>query len=111
MLKDALGLEVLPTEVAKLALTYLAQIDPRAALAVRSLGEEGYNALLVNIEQTYPNKDILKAAVSALWSAPGDLALFQAKPEVKTAFDETDSFADKFEPSLGAVLKMIREGI
>jgi hypothetical protein len=111
MLKDALGLEVLPTEVVKLAFTYLAQLDPRAALAVRSLGEDGYNALLVNIEQTYPNKDILKAAVSALWAAPDDLALFQAKPEVKTAFDETDRFADKFEPSIGGVLKIIREGV
>ncbi|MBQ7650925.1 MAG: hypothetical protein IJS15_08195 [Victivallales bacterium] len=111
MLKAALGLEVLPTEVVKLALTYLAQLDPRAALAVRSLGEQGYDTLLVNIEQTYPNKDILKAAVSALWNAPGDLALFQAKPEVKTAFDETDRFADKFEPSIGGVLKIIREGV
>ena len=106
-LKTALGLETLPTEIARLAVTYLSQIDPRAALAVKSLKEE-YNSLLLRIELDYPDdQQILKAAVDAFRVAPDDEALFKAKPDMRKEFQEIDVEANRFDASLNAALKML----
>ncbi len=109
-LKTALGVEALPTEVVKLAVTYLAQIDPRAALAVKALEEQEYNLLLANIEQQHPNDtETLKAAVNALKAAPDDAALFAEKPDVAETFATIDQKANLFEPSIGSVFKLMQE--
>ncbi len=109
-LKAALGVDDLPTEVATLAATYLAQIDPRAALAVKSLGEQDYNTLLANIDLHHQNDArILKAAVGSLRTAPGDAALLAAKPELAETFNAVDTEANKFDASLGSALKLIKE--
>ena len=108
-LKTALKLpDALPTDIAKLAVTYLAQVDPRAALAIKSLNEFEYNTFLVGLEER-PNAALLKAAVAALRTAPDDAALLQAKPELAATFQNVDKLADKFEPSIGGALKMLRE--
>ena len=73
-LKTALGYaenESLPPEIARLAVTYLAQIDPRAMLAVKSMEENEYNALLAEIESR-DDAALLSAAVAALKVAPDD---------------------------------------
>ena len=101
-LKTALGYaqgENLPPEIARLAVTYLAQIDPRAALAVKSLDEQSYNAFLASFAQN-PNAAALGAAVDALRNAPGDAELIAAKPSVQAEFEVTDRNADKVEISV-----------
>ena len=108
-LKTALGYaegENLPPEVARLAVTYLVQIDPRAALAVKSLDEVSYNAFLAEIEQR-EDAALLGAAVAALRNAPGDAQLIAAKPKAAKEFATIDRKADKFDLSLGGLKNMI----
>ena len=110
-LKTALGFaegEDLPPEIARLALTYLAQIDPRAALAVKSLDENAYNAFLAAIEQR-ENAALLGAAVAALRNAPDDAQLIAVQPNAAEEFAAIDRKADKIELTPWGVLKLFKE--
>ena len=110
-LRTALGYaegENLPPEVARLAVTYLAQIDPRAALAVKSLDEASYNALLAEIGQR-ADAAVLVAAVAALRVAPDDARLVAANPKAGTEFAAVDRKADKFDLSIGALKNIFKD--
>ena len=110
-LKTALGFaegEDLPPEIARLALTYFAQIDPRAALAVKSLDENAYNAFLVGIEQR-EDAALLGSAVAALRNAPDDAQLIAAQPNAAEEFAAIDRKADKIELTPWGVLKLFKE--
>ncbi len=100
-LKTALGFgvnEKLPPEIARLAVTYLAQIDPRVSLVVKSLDENSYNALIASLGKDQ-NKEILGAAIDALRKAPGDQELFAANEEAREEFNDIDKAVDKIDPS------------
>ena len=110
-LRTALGYgegENLPPEVARLAVTYLAQIDPRAALAVKSLDEASYNAFLAEIGQR-EDAAVLVAAVAALRVAPDDAQLVAANPKAGTEFAAIDRKADKFDLSFGALKNIFKD--
>ena len=109
-LKSALGFaenENLPPEVARLALTYLAQVDPRAALAVKSLDEASYNAFLADINQR-EDAALLGAAVAALRNAPDDAQLLASMPGAAATFAGIDRKADKIDLSLGGLFDMFK---
>ena len=109
-LKTALGYaegESLPPEIARLAVTYLAQIDPRAALAVKSLDEASYNAFLAEIGQR-EDAALLVAAVAALRNAPDDAQLVAAKPAAAKDFAAVDRKTDKFDLSIGALKNLFK---
>ena len=106
-LKIALGFDArakLPPEIAKLAVTYLAQIDPRVSQAVKSLTENEYNALLASIGQN-PAAEMLGAAIGAIKAAPDDKDLLVLNPEAANDFKEIDEDADKIDPSPANILK------
>ena len=110
LLKSALGYkdgEALPPEIARLALTYLAQIDPRAALAVKSLDDAAYNAFVADINQR-EDAALIGAAVDALKNAPGDAQLLAAKPAAVAEFAEIDQKADLVELSLTGLFNMFK---
>ena len=107
-LKTALGFGArakLPPQIAKLAITYLAQIDPRVSQAVKSLTEEEYNALLADLGKNQ-KAEMLSAAISALREAPDDNDLLGFNPEAANDFNEIDADADKIDPSPANLLKM-----
>ena len=107
-LKTALGFDAnakLPPVIARLAVTYLAQIDPRAAMAVKSLEEDEYDALLAGLWKS-PEAEMLTAAVSALKSAPGDAELFASNPDAVDEFNEIDADADAINTSPWKLLQM-----
>ena len=108
-LKTALGFgvnEKLPPEIARLAVTYLAQIDPRVSLAVKSLDENSYNALIASLGKDQ-NKEILGAAIDALRKAPGDQELFAANEEAQEEFNDIDKAVNKIDPS--KILDLVKD--
>ena len=110
-LKTALGFaehEKLPPAIASLAVTYLAQIDPRVGATVKSLDEPSYNSFLASFGQN-PEADVLGAAIAALKAAPGDAQLLAAKQAAVEEFAEVDRKADKVEPSLQGILRLIKD--
>ena len=83
----------------------IAQIDPRAALAVKSLAENDYNMLIASVGN-HSDSAMLDAAIGALKDAPDDEALFEKYPEARQEFAEIDEDADTFDPSLKNIVKM-----
>ena len=106
-LKTALGFAAdakLPPEIANIAVTYLAQIDPRVSQAVKSLSEGEYNELLADLGKN-PEAEMLSATVSALKAAPDDRDLLKFNPGAADDFHEIDEDADKIDPSPANILK------
>ena len=109
-LKDALGFgegENLPPEIAKLAVAYLAQIDPRCALAVKSLNEQDYNRFLLSVGQD-PGSDVLRAAIGALRQAKGDAEIQSVRPSAVEEFNTIDGDADEVDISLAKLMKIAK---
>ena len=109
-LKDALGFGEganLPPEIAKLAVAYLAQIDPRCALAVKSLTPQDYDRFLLSVGQD-PDSALLRAAIDALRNAKGDAELQSARPAAVQEFNDVDAEADVIDMSWGKVAKIAK---
>jgi hypothetical protein len=109
-LKDALGFGEganLPPEIAKLAVAYLAQIDPRCALAVKSLTPQEYDRFFLSVGQD-PDSVVLRAAIDALKNAKGDAELQSVRPAAVKEFNEIDKEADEIDMSWSKVTKIAK---